>query len=98
MQDEQLITVNMVIADRSYRLKINAGDEEMVRKTIKVINDKIVEFKAIFAGKDLQDYISMVLLWYATEQQRPENNHLFTVEDEVELNHIDNLLNKALGQ
>ena len=27
----------------------------------------IVEFKTAFAGKDLQDYISMCLIWYATQ-------------------------------
>ncbi|HEY9340615.1 MAG TPA: cell division protein ZapA, partial [Hanamia sp.] len=37
------------------------------RKTLKTINDKIIEFRSLFAGKDMQDYISMVLIWYATE-------------------------------
>jgi cell division protein ZapA len=40
----------------------------VVRKTLKTINDKVVEFKTMFAGKDMQDYIAMVLIWYATEQ------------------------------
>ena len=42
---EELIPVNIVIADRSYRLKIEPADEEMVRKTSSLINDKISEFK-----------------------------------------------------
>jgi hypothetical protein len=29
----ELIPVNILIADRSYRLKIESADEEMVRKT-----------------------------------------------------------------
>lgn len=49
----ELIPVNILIADRSYRLKIEAADEEMVRKTAGLINDKITEFKAHFAGKDM---------------------------------------------
>ena len=63
----ELIPVNVVIADRSYRLRIEPADEEMVRKTVKLINDKILEFKTNFAGKDMQDYIAMVLIWYATQ-------------------------------
>jgi hypothetical protein len=63
-----LIAVSAVVGDRSYRIKIQPGDEEVVRKTIKTINDKIIEFKTQFAGKDMQDYIAMVLIWYATEQ------------------------------
>ncbi len=64
----ELIAISAVIGDRNYRIKIRPEDEEVVRKTLKTINDKLLEFKTQFAGKDMQDYISMVLLWYATEQ------------------------------
>ena len=63
-----LIAISAIVADRSYRIKIHPDDEEVVRKTLKTINDKIIEFKTQFAGKDMQDYIAMVLVWYATEQ------------------------------
>lgn len=66
---EELIAINIPIADRTYRIKVATADEEQVRKTIKIINDKVIEFKTEFAGKDMQDYISMVLLWYATQLQ-----------------------------
>ena len=65
MQD--LIPINIVIGDRTYRIKASPTDEETVRRTLKTINDKIIEFKTQFAGKDMQDYVSMVLIWYATE-------------------------------
>ena len=65
---DELIPITAVIGDRSYRIKIQPSDEEVVRKTLKVVNDKIIEFKTIFAGKDMQDYIAMVLIWLATEQ------------------------------
>jgi cell division protein ZapA len=41
----------------------------VVRKTVKAINDKIIEFKTQFAGKDMQDYVAMALLWFSTEQK-----------------------------
>ena len=65
---DQLIPATIVIADRSYRIKLDSKDEEVVRKTVKTINDKILEFKTLFAGKDMQDYVAMALVWYATEQ------------------------------
>ena len=65
---DNLIPINIVIGDRSYRIKIQPKDEEVVRKTIKIINEKILEFRSQFAGKDIQDYIAMVLVWFATEQ------------------------------
>ncbi|HEX4877840.1 MAG TPA: cell division protein ZapA [Chitinophagaceae bacterium] len=64
----ELIPISALIGDRTYRIKINPADEEVVRKTLKTINEKILEFKTQFAGKDMQDYIAMVLIWYATEQ------------------------------
>jgi cell division protein ZapA len=63
---QELIPINVVIGDRTYRIKIEAQDEEIVRKTLKQINDKVIEFKTQFAGRDMQDYIAMVILWYAT--------------------------------
>ena len=67
-ENTNLIPLNLVIGDRTYRVRINPKDEEVVRKTVKTINDKVLEFKTHFAGKDMQDYIAMVLIWYATEQ------------------------------
>lgn len=64
---ESLIPINIVIGDRSYRIKVSPEHEEHVRKTVKIINEKILEYRTSFAGKDMQDYISMVLIWYATE-------------------------------
>ena len=71
---EQLIPATITIADRSYRIKLHPKDEEVVRKTVKTINDKIIEFKTMFAGKDMQDYVAMALVWYATEQNEPASD------------------------
>ena len=78
---DELIPVNVIIADRSYRLRVHPKDEEVLRKTVKTINEKIIEFKTQFAGKDMQDYVSMVLIWFATEQNA-------TVSRQVEKDNI----------
>lgn len=62
----ELIPINIVIGDRTYRIKTLPKDEEVIRRTLKTINDKIIEFKTQFGGKDMQDYIAMVMIWYAT--------------------------------
>ena len=74
--NQELIPLNLVIADRTYLVRINPADEEVVRKTVKTINDKVVEFKTHFAGKDMQDYIAMVLVWFATEQNAAISNQV----------------------
>jgi cell division protein ZapA len=63
----ELVPLNILIADRTYRIKTSPADEEHVRKTVKLINDKILEFKKQYAGKDMQDYIAMVIIWFATQ-------------------------------
>jgi cell division protein ZapA len=89
---QNLISVNIVIGDRNYRVRIDAADEESVRKMAKLINDKIVEFKSSFAGKDMQDYISMVLLWFVTEQQQ---GNISASGIHEALNNLEELLGKA---
>ncbi len=74
----ELIAASVVIGDRTYRIKMNPHDEEVVRKTVKIINEKVLEYKTQFAGKDMQDYIAMVLIWLATEQ----NNQAAGVPDD----------------
>ncbi len=69
----ELIPVNIVIGDRTYRIKTNPDDEEVIRRTVKTINDKIIEFKTQFAGQDMQDYIAMVIIWYATQAAEQQN-------------------------
>ena len=92
MQD--LIPINVLIGDRTYRIRIDPADEETVRRTLKTINDKILEFKTQFAGKDMQDYIAMVLLWYATSSAAEEQSAgLDTLRDA--LGRIEQQLDKA---
>ena len=93
----ELIPVNIIIADRSYRLKIDPSDEEMVRGTIKTLNEKIIEFKTNFAGKDMQDYVAMVLLWYATEQQKPTFAQAASADDHKNLKKLEDILDRALA-
>ena len=88
----ELIAISAFIGDRSYRIKITPEDEEVVRKTLKTINDKIVEFKTMFAGKDMQDYIAMVLIWYATEQHAGAAAGIEKENFSNQLNTIEKLL------
>ncbi|MEY3563632.1 MAG: hypothetical protein RLZZ294_1638, partial [Bacteroidota bacterium] len=59
---QNLIPINIIIGDRSYRIKIDAAEEETVRKMTKKLNDQIASYKSQYAGKDMQDYLAMVLL------------------------------------
>ncbi|RYY98977.1 MAG: cell division protein ZapA [Chitinophagaceae bacterium] len=90
-----LIPINLVIGDRTYRIKIQAKDEAVVRHTAKVINDKLIEFRGAFAAKDMQDYIAMVLIWFATHQTGAMASDLQQKELEEKLASLEKLLDSA---
>jgi hypothetical protein len=91
-----LIPINVLIGDRTYRIKISAADEEYVRGTIRVINEKVIEFKTQFSGQDMQDYIAMVLVWYATQLNSGAPSPLADVSLQNELTALEEQLDKAL--
>jgi cell division protein ZapA len=91
-----LIPLNLLIADRTYRVRINPKDEEVVRRTAKTINDKLIEFKTQFAGKDMQDYIAMVLVWFATEQNAAISNQVNLENVSSRLDTLERLIDGAL--
>lgn len=93
----ELIPISVVIADRTYRIRIEPPNEEIVRKTVKSINDKVIEFKTNFAGKDMQDYISMVLIWFASEQNSLAANSVNQDNLFEKLDSIEKLLDTQLA-
>lgn len=94
---DTLIPVTILIGDRTYRIKVEPKDEEIVRNTVKTINEKIIEFKTLFAGKDMQDYVSMVLIWYATELSGKETPILENAQLSEKLNAIEKMINEHLN-
>jgi len=95
---EALMPVNIIIGDRTYRLKIEPEDEETLRRSVKLINEKIIEFRGTFAGKDMQDFISMVLIWFATEQSKNGGQHFQLEETINKLSQMEELIDKALAE
>jgi cell division protein ZapA len=63
--EEFAISVN--IAGRTYRLYVEAKDEENVRKAAVLINNKLDEFAGNYAFKDKQDLLAMTALMHTSE-------------------------------
>jgi cell division protein ZapA (FtsZ GTPase activity inhibitor) len=95
---DTLIPINIIIGDRSYRIKIEPADEEVVRSTVRTVNEKITEFKTNFAGKDMQDYIAMVLIWLATTLASRPAGAPNTEETAQKLQALEQMLDKVLTQ
>lgn len=97
MATEKLIPVNLIVADRTFRLRIKPEEEQAIRQKMKEVNDRIVEFKAAFAGKDLQDYISMCLIWYATQSATAPPEEM-PEELDARLAQLEKTINEALAR
>lgn len=94
---DNLIPANIMIADRHFRIRVEPADEEIVRHSIKIINDKVMEFKKMFPGKDMQDYVSMVLIWFATEFKAEGVSSMDTNTVMSKLNQLEAIIDSELG-
>lgn len=93
MPDDQLITINVVLAGRSYRIKIKPEEEEAVRKAVKVADDRVKDMRRNYAGRDDQDFIAMTLLTYAADSAVESfNNPLLKDELQKLIAKIDGII------
>ncbi len=90
------IAINLILGDRTYRIKIENTDEEKVREKAKKLNEQLIQFKKQYAGKDMQDYLAMVLLSYVLDQQTTEKGEGIAEIGPV-FNRIEALLDKSLS-
>ena len=71
---EDKLSIRISIADRYYPLKIVAADEERIRIAAKRINEKIEQYRQRYAGRDIQDALSMATLQFVIRLIESENN------------------------
>jgi cell division protein ZapA len=91
----ELIPITINVGDRSYRIKVEPEHEETVRKTARFIHEKVQEFKQQFAGKDMQDYVAMALIWFATQNAQQVQGQLLSQELEEGFNRLHQILDKG---
>lgn len=89
---EDLLTINLTICDRPYRLKIKPAEEEYVRKAAKLINTKVKDLQGQYQAKDKQDYLAMAALMQEVENLSGQSR--FTLSDEALAGRINNLEGK----
>ncbi|MBR4213960.1 MAG: cell division protein ZapA [Bacteroidales bacterium] len=72
--DEKL-AITVTIDGHVYPMKIKRSEEEVIRKAVQLINDKLVMYKQKFNVKDKTpfDFLAMVCLDFATKYLNSEN-------------------------
>ena len=91
------ISIKVTIGDRQYPLKINAAEEESVRKAEKLINEKSKFYQENFSVKDKQDSLAMAALEFATEVagyqlEQSSDKHLL----DRKISYFQTLINDAM--
>lgn len=81
MSEETNIPINLWLAGRSYRIRIHPEEEEAVRRAAKAADNKIMELRQHYAGKDDQDFVAMCLLMYAADHATNPLDHPVVRQD-----------------
>ena len=93
--------ISVLIAGKSYSLKVKAKDENSIRLIIKEINRKIDEFQVNYPRRKQKDCMAMSLLSYAVDLHKIRQNPTPYIKEEQmkmseKLSELDVLLDNLL--
>ncbi len=93
------ININVIVADRPYRLRAKKHEEENVRKAARLIKEKLREYQSAYDAKDKQDYLAMIALMFAVDtlNYKDQNQELDATFKE-KLTELDAILTEFLGK
>jgi cell division protein ZapA len=92
------ITINIIIAERTYKLRIQSEEEERVRKAAALINDRIKAYANAYAYKDHQDLLAMTAIQLATAESVLKDELVFKDNRlDEKLHQLDALLSEHLS-
>ena len=76
MSESQSISIRL--GNRQYKLKVAPENEEAVRQSLLMINEKTNQLKQQFPGRDEQDNLAMTLIDYITTQSNQPHSEKST--------------------
>jgi len=91
------LSIKIKLGDREYPMRVNAEEEESIRRAGKLLNDKIRSYKEKFGIDDRQDLFAMVAFDCMIDQiqqqtSHEQQNHFL----QQKINSLNNLINDAL--
>ena len=86
---ETKIKIKVKIADRIYPLTIQPEQEEVIRSSVKKIDQMIKQLEESYAVRDKQDVLAMCSLQYATKLT--QSNNLNNIKDHENLKKLSNI-------
>lgn len=88
MQEDDLKSVKLVIAGRTFPIKVTSLEEATVKQLEEEINLKISEFQSMYPSRDKLDCVIMTLLTYTYDQQK---SYPTTTTDKPILDKLDEI-------
>ena len=87
------LSIKLNIANRFYPMKIDRSSEEIIRNSVKKIDDRLKFYEKNYAIKDKQDILAMCLIEYASKLEKINQNK-FISDDGIseKLTNLDELL------
>lgn len=98
MSQQERVHREVVIANRTYPLKIYKQDEEKILSIVKSVNHRIEQLKTVYDAKDNQDYLAMCILQLYAQQMNSttQSSSHSDISLEPELARIESLLDSAI--
>ena len=93
---DQLKSMQVMIAGRSYPLKVKEQDMDGIRQVVEEINDKIKDFQLTYINKDKQDCLAMALLTYAVDLQKVKLSDSTSQQVSRKVDHIGSIIENVL--
>ena len=87
------LSIKLNIANRFYPMKIDRSSEEIIRNSVKKIDNRLKFYEENYAIKDKQDILAMCLIEYASKLEKINQNK-FISDDGIseKLTKLDELL------
>ena len=87
------LSIKLNIANRFYPMKIDRSSEEIIRNSVKKIDDRLKFYEENYAIKDKHDTLAMCLIEYASKLEKINQNK-FISDDGIseKLTNLDELL------
>lgn len=91
------LSIKVKIADREYPMKVDAKDEENIRKAGKLINERLRTYRERFGIDDKQDLLAMVAFDSTVERLKVEGEtHQMDDNIEHKIEKLNQLISEAL--
>ena len=91
------LSIKVKIADREYPMKVDARDEENIRKAGKLINERLRSYREKFGIDDKQDLLAMVAFDSTVEKLKVEGEtHQMDDTIEHKIEKLNQLISEAL--